>query len=114
MQCYAQIQADVAILHLQGRLDASSIGVVRELAQSQLSKGHTRMVLDLSQVELADGQGLAGVVSFYRRLTVEHKGRLAIAGVNPELRQLLDRTSLSRVIPIGYDWQEALREVKSS
>lgn len=113
MQCYAQIQADVAILHLQGRLDAASIGMVRELAQTQLSNGHTRMVMDFSHIEQVDGQGLAGVVSFYRRLTVENKGRLAIAGVNPELRQLLDRTSLSRVIPLSYDWQEAVREVKS-
>ena len=112
MQCSAQIEADVAILHLQGRLDAASVSEFRELAHGQLRAGHTKMVLDFSQIEKVDGQALAGIVTFYRRLTVEHKGRMAISGLNPELRLFLDRTSLSRVIPISYDWKDAVREVR--
>ena len=111
MQCSAQVEDDVAVLHMQGHLDAASIGLFRQVAGEQLRVGHKKMVLDFSQIERVDGHALAGIISFYRRLTVEHKGRMAIAGVNPELRVFLDRTALSRVIPIGYDWQEAVREV---
>lgn len=113
MQSSTQIEAGVAILRLQGRLDAASVKDFRALALQEMRAGHHRIVVDFSGIDLVDGQGLAGVVSFYRRLVVENRGKLAIAGLNPELRQFLDRTSLSRVIPITYDWQEAVREVKS-
>lgn len=113
MQCSAQVEADVAILHLQGRLDAASVSEFRELAHGQLRAGYRRLVLDCSQIDKVDGQGLAGMVAFYRRLTVENQGRMAISGVNPELRVFLDRTSLSRVVPICYDWKEAVREVRA-
>lgn len=94
-------------------MDAVSVKDFRELAQAQLKDGHTFVVIDFSQVDRIDGQALAGLVSFYRKLTVERKGRLAVSGVNPELRQFLDRTSLSRVIPVCYDWKEAVREVRT-
>lgn len=113
MQCTAQVESGVAILRLQGKLDAVSVADFREEAQKQVRSGHRRIVLDFSQVEHVDGQGLAGMVAFYRRLTVEHKGRMAIAGLNPELRLFFDRSALTRVVPVAYEWQEAAREVRS-
>lgn len=113
MQCTAQVEGGVAILHLEGRLDASSVADFREEAQQQVRAGHRRIVLDFAQVGQVDGQGLAGLVAFYRRLTIEHKGRLAISGLNPELRVFFDRTALTRVVPVAYEWQEAAREVRS-
>lgn len=113
MQCTAQVDGPVVILHLQGKLDAGSVADFREEAQRQLRSGHKRVVLDFAQVDHVDGQGLAGLVAFYRRLTVEHKGRMAVAGLNPELRVFFDRTALTRVIPVVYEWQEASREVRS-
>jgi len=94
-------------------MDSVSVKDFREIALAQLKEGRIHLVIDFSQVDRVDGQALAGLVSFYRKLTVERKGRLAVSGVNPELRQFLDRTSLSRVIPVCYDWKEALREVRS-
>lgn len=113
MQCTAQVESGVAILHLHGKLDAASVADFREEAQKQVRSGHRRIVLDFAQVEHVDGQGLAGMVAFYRRLTVEHKGRMAISGLNPELRVFFDRTALTRVVPVAYEWQEAAREVRS-
>ena len=113
MQCTAQLDGPVVVLHLQGKLDASSVADFREEGQRQLRSGHKRVVLDFAQVDHVDGQGLAGLVAFYRRLTVEHKGRMAVAGLNPELRVLFDRTALTRVMPVVYEWQEASREVRS-
>ncbi len=113
MQCTAQVDRGVAILHLHGKLDAVSVADFREEAQNQVRSGHRRLVLDFADVEHVDGQGLAGMVAFYRRFTVEYKGRMAIAGLNPELRVFFDRTALTRVVPVAYEWQEAAREVRT-
>lgn len=113
MQCTLQTDGGVVILHLKGKLDAASVTDFREEAQRQLRGGQRKLVVDFAQVDQVDGQGLAGLVAFYRRFTVEHKGRLAISGLNPELRQFFDRTSLTRVVPTAYEWQEAAREVRA-
>ncbi|MBX3172331.1 MAG: STAS domain-containing protein [Candidatus Eremiobacteraeota bacterium] len=113
IQINSRVNGGVAILHLQGKLDAISVAEFREEAQRQVRAGHRRIVLDFAGVDHVDGQGLAGMFAFYRRLTVEHKGLMAIAGLNPELRVFFDRTALTRVIPVAYEWQEAAREVRS-
>lgn len=113
MQSSKQMEGGVAILRLQGRLDAGSVRDFRALALDELRAGHLRMVIDFSNIEAVDGQGLAALVNFYRKLVTEKRGRLAFSGLNPEMRQFLDRTSLSRVIPITYDSQDAAREVRA-
>lgn len=112
MQAAVRTESGVVVLDLQGRLDAASVREFRRVAHGQLRAGQRRLVVDLSGVEGVDGMGLAGLVSFYRKAVTEDGGRLVIAGANPEVRLLLDRTTLSRVIPVAPDWQVALDEVR--
>lgn len=107
------MDSGVAVMQLKGRFEAEAVATFRDRALDQIRAGHKRLVFDFTQVETLDGQGLASFVSFYRKLTQEARGKLVIAGANPEIRQFLDRTSLSRVIPLAYDRQEALQEVRS-
>lgn len=114
LQCSSRNESGVAIVTLSGKLDAASVSGFREVVGDLYQAGQRRFVLDLTDCDLVDGHGLAGLMVFYRRLTGNTQGRLALAGLNPEVRQFLDRTSLSRVLAIGYDWREAVREVKGS
>jgi anti-sigma B factor antagonist len=113
LNCSVSVDAGVTILKLAGRLDHQSVVEFREFALQQLRGGSTKLVVDMAALEAVDGQGLATFVNFYRQVKIERKGRLALAGLNPDIRALLDRTSLSRVIPIAYDWQEAAKELRS-
>lgn len=113
MQCRAEIEGGVALVRVQGRLDVSSVADFRAALAALLAKRQKLVVLDLSLTDLVDGQALAALVTYYRKLTLELGGKLVISGLNPEIRQFLDRTSLSRVLPITTDSQQALTEVRA-
>lgn len=100
-------------MRVQGRLDVSSVADFRATLAALLAKRQKLVVLDLSETEFVDGQALAALITYYRKLTLELGGRLVLSGLNPEVRQFLDRTSLSRVLPITTDTQQALTEVKT-
>ncbi len=113
VQCRAEIEAGVALVRVQGKLDVSSIADFRATLAALLAKREKLVVLDLSQTEVVDGQALAALITYYRKLTLELGGKLVLSGLNPEIRQFLDRTSLSRVLPITTDTHQALSEVRA-
>ncbi|TCB94333.1 anti-sigma factor antagonist [Micromonospora zingiberis] len=85
-----------AELRLTGDLDFDSapelIAAVEELRRD----GYQQLVIDLAGVGLCDSSGLSAFV-------VAHRGSSApirLTGVNPTLRQLLDRTGLAELLEV--------------
>jgi anti-sigma B factor antagonist len=98
----------VTVLSLEGKLTVDHSArelsrTVRELAET----GRIDVVLDLAGVDLVDSLGIEALVASHICVT-RRGGRLAVAGLAPRVRYLLDITRLSGVIEIHSDRDHAL------
>ncbi|MBK8190208.1 MAG: STAS domain-containing protein [Vampirovibrionales bacterium] len=75
--------------------------------QEQLESGQRRIILNLAQVTFIESSGLGSLVSAFKYCE-SHGGALGFCGIQPQVRQLLDLTKLSRVLKLFADEQDAL------
>jgi anti-sigma B factor antagonist len=85
------------VVTLAGELDIMSAPAVRERLLSLLSRGTSRLVVDMSAIRYADASGLAALVSTQRRAGLLG-GELRLAAPRPEVEQMLAATGISRHI----------------
>ena len=84
---------------LRGRLDAATVGDVRVLLQDVLARGTGALVVDLTDVDVADATGLGVLVGAHRRAERLER-HLVLTGVGPRLERLLRMTRLHRILRV--------------
>jgi anti-sigma B factor antagonist len=95
----------VAVLApLGARLDAGGCVELRRRMDDLLSRGQTLVVCDLSRVEFMDSTGLAVLLSAVKFLA--GKGRLACAGITPQVRKLFSIVRLDQGLIAIHDTVE--------
>jgi anti-anti-sigma factor len=101
MRLEAQIRDGVAILHLHGRFVTGSDGDLVSAENSLEASGIAHAIVDLSAVPYIDSTGLAFVVELHKSLA-RRGGQLVLAGVNARVREVLEMTRISEIVPV-YD-----------
>ncbi len=101
------IQQDTLVL-IPGerRLDARVAVEFKEQAIELVGQGHSRVLLDLGNVDFVDSTGLAALISIVKRLGQE--GRMSICCAAPGILDLFRLTRMDRVFPLYGDRDEAL------
>jgi anti-sigma B factor antagonist len=89
--------AGQAELRLTGDLDFDSAPELIDAVATLRRDGCQRFVIDLSGVGLCDSSGLSAFVVAHRGGSVP----LRLTGVNPTVRQLLDRTGLTELLELS-------------
>ena len=106
MRLESQIHEGVCILRLQGRFvtgaDAEFVSARNSLQQA----GIDNAVVDLSAVPYLDSTGLAFVVELHKSL-VSRGGQLFLADANQRVREVLQMTRISEIIPLFEDVEDA-------
>lgn len=91
--------ADVAVLQCSGRLVRGDALHFLKRAVTSLKRPRI-VVLDLSWVEMIDGGGL-GILVFLHRWTRENAIQLTLVNPSAFVRDVLERTRLTRVLNIS-------------
>lgn len=98
MQVTIDRQAGVtAVVHLTGQLDALSAPYVRSEFANAVAAGHSRLVVDLSNVGFVDSSGLGSLISGLKAARTAG-GDLRLAQPSKQVRALLTLTMLERVL----------------
>lgn len=84
---------------LAGRLDVATVGDVRGMLQDVLAHGTGDLVVDLTDVDVADATGLGVLVGAHRRAERLER-HLVLTGVGPRLERLLRMTRLHRILDV--------------
>lgn len=84
---------------LNGRLDVSTVGDVRSRLHEALGQGGGPLVVDVSDVEIADATGLGVLVGAHRRAERLER-QLVLRGVPPRLERMLRVTRLHRILRV--------------
>mgnify|MGYP006405292331 CR=1 FL=1 len=89
------------------RLDAAASPDMRRQLAEAGHHGHTRVVLDLAEVEFIDSTGLGVLVSMLKQMAPG--GRVAVVGAHPAPTRLFQITGLDRLFIFCADTDEAER-----
>jgi anti-anti-sigma factor len=99
-----ELQDDICVLHLEGRFvtgaDARYLGTK---ADEIKATGCRKILADFRHVPYIDSTGLAFVVGLYTTVTKSPDGGFVICGPGPRVREVLELTRLSTVIPVTED-----------
>ena len=100
-------EAGWAIVGVTGELELATAPRLRQQVVSLVGEGHTRIVLDLTQVDFVDSIGLGVIVSVLKRVR-SHGGELVLVGPVPRVRALFELTRLDEILELHDRLDDAL------
>ncbi|MBN1220184.1 MAG: STAS domain-containing protein [Anaerolineae bacterium] len=103
---YQALEADITLVRLNGRLDATTSPEVRAVLQKLLVKEQPKIIIDLQEVPFIDSSGLASLVSGLR-LAREKDGVIALSGIQSQAQTVFRLTMLDRIFPIHPTYNDA-------
>jgi anti-sigma B factor antagonist len=65
------------------------------------------VIIDMTELDFMDSSGLGALVR-HIRLFRDHGKGIALAGLNDNLRRLLQYTSIDKIVPMGASVEETL------
>ena len=100
-------EGQLAVIALSGGLDAKEAPAVKKALQTLLAEGALRLVVDMEAVSFIDSSGLAALVS---TLLAARKSEadVALCGLTPAVRSVLELTRLHRVFTVYEDATAAI------
>ncbi len=89
-------------------LDVDNNYLLIEAVEEELSKGKSKLILQLKNVSYVDSSGLGAIFDSYKQV-VEKDGQLKILNPNIDVKRVLDITKISKKIDIYNNEEEALK-----
>lgn len=89
-----------------GRLDHAQAKHLAAALNQQLEAGHRWLIVNLADVEFISSAGLKMLVSVWQRVR-DQKGDLALATLNPRVREVLEMIGLDLVFTIAASPEQA-------
>jgi anti-anti-sigma factor len=107
-------QNDVCILRLKGRfVTVTDPDYLRSQADEIKTGNYSKLLVDLSEVSAIGSTVIGFVVELYTSISKKADGRFTLAGANPHVRNVLDLTRLSTVIPLAADTRSGLAALRA-
>lgn len=100
-----ELLGDLCLLHCKGRLHASAQSDYLNAKMQEIKTlACTKVLADLDGVTSLDCRGVSFIISLYKAAD----GRLVLMKTQPHVREVLDITRLSTVIPLAADIETGL------
>lgn len=97
---------DVTTLILKGRIDANVAPEIEQKLLSLISRGSCKLVADLSEVWFISSAGLRTLVAALREAK-RKQGDLRLAGMQGQVKEVLDLTGLDNIFKIYASVEDA-------
>jgi anti-anti-sigma factor len=106
---------DIGFLRLTGRFHTGADEEYLRAKSAEIREHNfDKLVADFREVPYLDSTGIGFIVGVYTSVTKNTRGRFVLVGVNQRVREVLDVTRLSRIIPIASDMEAALEAVRGT
>lgn len=106
-----QLPGDVLVVELQGEGDLSAAPELRRRIDDAISRGATKLTLDLSAATFIDSTALGILVGALKRLR-PRGGRIAVLCPDPAIRKVFEVTGLDRMLPVVATLEEAVADLE--
>ena len=104
---------EVSVLRFKGHLSTGADQEYLATRTDEIRRLNWQMVLaDFTEVSSVGSTGLSFLVGMYVSVTRNSGGRFVLVGTQPRVREVLDITRLSEVIPMAADLESGLAEIR--
>lgn len=98
----------ITIIQLNGRVDAFSVGALRNKQEALLAEGRTRFIIDLHQVTFLDSAGISALVSLLKRARQVGGDVILVSPTNEDAYRIFKLTRFDQVFKMVKSVDEAL------
>jgi stage II sporulation protein AA (anti-sigma F factor antagonist) len=112
MQIAAEKNDGLLLLTFGGQLDAASADESEQALLALIDEQGLRVVVDLGPLTYLSSVGL-GVILRLTKQVLRYDGRIVFHSLQPRVRQILDMTGLSLMLPLYDSAEEAIKGVSS-
>ena len=91
------IEGGTVTLNITGELDALSVPDLRPVLDDLISKGHKKIVVDLSGLRLIDSSGVGAIVYLFRKLRAVG-GTVSVRGAADQPLAILRLLKLDQIL----------------
>ena len=99
-----------AVLEIKGRFDAYVVSIFEARLNHLLENGFSNVLLNLKEVDFIDSTALAIMVHWVQRYQNQN-GKLALFGLQTQVKQLFEMTHLDKVFAIHPDDKSAFKHI---
>ena len=107
----SSLERGVTHVRLSGEVDAAVAAPIQQALAGLVREGHTRLLIDLTDVSFIDSTGLGILLNTVRKLR-RRRGRLAVACPNPMMRQLFELVGHNLLFPVDETVDQALHHLR--
>jgi anti-sigma B factor antagonist len=92
-------------------VDAAVAAPIQQALANLVREGHTRLLIDLTDVSFIDSTGLGILLHTVKKLR-RRRGRLAVACPDPTMRQLFELVGHNLLFPVDETVDQALHHLR--
>jgi anti-sigma B factor antagonist len=107
----SSMERGVTHVRLSGEVDTAVAAPIQQALAGLVRDGHTRLLIDLTEVSFIDSTGLGILLHTLRKLR-RCGGRLAVACPDPMMRQLFELVGHNLLFPVDETVDQALRHLR--
>jgi anti-anti-sigma factor len=100
--------ADVLILSLSGKLDATTAKTFEDKILAEIEAGDRRLMIDLSQLAYVSSAGLRVILIAAKRLRSKD-GKIALCSLQDHVQQVFDLSGFSSILSIYASREEGIK-----
>lgn len=105
-------QSGVKILHIEGRLDATSSPALDEQLSSLISSGTTKLIVDFSKVEYLSSAGMRLMLSNTKKASGQ-SGKLIFASINDDVMEIIRMAGFEKILSISSSVEDAIHSLQN-
>jgi len=103
---------NVLVVALKGSLkESKDAAEIRERVSAELSAGRTSFIIDFSQSDYVNSEGLSCLLELFKRIK-QAGGRLILADVGKRVSDILRVTKLNHVFEMAESLEQALGRLR--
>ena len=105
-----ELKADkhASVVHLPQRMVMAHTPTYRAAIIDYNNKGHTKLVIDMSQLDYIDSSGLSVLISA-RKQVMAYQGGIVLLNPSNSVRALIELTRLHQILDIYETEEQALQ-----
>ena len=97
----------IVLIEVEGEVDAHTAGQLDGVLRDLLAQGHSRLVLDASQMGFISSAGLRAIVFAYRE-ACQRGGQVRLFGLDGPTRRIFEVAGLDECLHLSETREEAM------
>ncbi|CAN7259934.1 STAS domain-containing protein [Paenibacillus sp. LjRoot56] len=111
MNITEQVQGDIVLVSLQGRLDGNTSASLESAFAKLVEQGNGKFVFNLQGLDYVSSAGLRSLLSAAKMVKVI-QGKLALARMNDQVKEVFDMSGFSSIFKLYETEDEAVNAIK--